>query len=89
MNMTGIQYLTDEKGKRVAVQIDLEKYAKLWEDFEDALLVKERLKEPRSSLTTLEEASERYSFENALKFWNAHRVDLSGFTFNRDEANER
>jgi hypothetical protein len=36
-----------------------------------------------------EEETKRYSFENALKFWNAHRTDLSHFTFDRDEANER
>ncbi len=52
--MTGIHYLIDEKGKRIAVQIDLQKYAKLWEDFEDALLAKERLKEQRSSLNAVE-----------------------------------
>jgi len=31
----------------------------------------------------------RYSFENAMKFWRDHRVDLSRFVFNRAEANER
>jgi hypothetical protein len=31
----------------------------------------------------------QYSFENALKFWRAHRVDLSNFKFDREEANER
>jgi hypothetical protein len=36
-----------------------------------------------------EEEASRYSIENALKFWNAHRVDLSHFKFDRDEANER
>ena len=36
-----------------------------------------------------EEETNRYSFENALKFWKEHRVDLSNFKFNRDEANER
>ncbi len=33
--------------------------------------------------------ADRYSFENAMKFWRAHRVDLSNFKFNREEANER
>ena len=36
-----------------------------------------------------ENEAKQYSFENALKFWNAHRVDLSNFKFDRDEANER
>jgi len=36
--MTGIQYVTDEKGRRVAVQIDLKKHRELWEDIEDVLV---------------------------------------------------
>ncbi len=35
------------------------------------------------------EEAERYSFANALRFWKAHRRDLSRFTFHREEANER
>jgi hypothetical protein len=87
--MSGIQYVTDDNGRRIAVQIDLQKYANLWEDFEDALLTKERLKEPQTSLDTYEEERKRYSFEKAIEFWDAHRVDLSHFTFNREEANGR
>ena len=30
--MSGIQYVTDEKGRKVAVQIDLKKHRELWED---------------------------------------------------------
>jgi hypothetical protein len=40
--MTGIHYVTDEKGRRIAVQIDLERHRELWEDFEDALVAEER-----------------------------------------------
>ncbi|MGD1097094.1 MAG: hypothetical protein ABSB35_34550 [Bryobacteraceae bacterium] len=36
--MTGIQFLTDEKGRKVAVQIDLRKHGALWEDFYDGLI---------------------------------------------------
>lgn len=36
--MTGIQYLTDEDGRKVAVQIDLREHAELWEEFEDVLV---------------------------------------------------
>lgn len=45
--MTGIQYVTDEKGRRVAVQIDLtsKKLRDLWEDFEDVLVSQSRMKE--------------------------------------------
>jgi hypothetical protein len=43
--MTGIQFLTDEKGRKVAVQIDLRKYGALWEDFYDGLVSERRRKE--------------------------------------------
>ena len=35
--MEGVRYLTDEKGKRVAVQLDLETYGEQLEDFFDEL----------------------------------------------------
>jgi hypothetical protein len=35
--MTGIQFVTDEKGRKVAVQIDLKKHRELWQDIEDVL----------------------------------------------------
>ena len=40
--MTGIRYVTDETGRRVAVQLDLDQHRELWEDIEDALLAEER-----------------------------------------------
>ncbi len=43
--MTGIQYVTDEKGRPVAVQIDLKKHADLWEDFQDLMVCAKRKKE--------------------------------------------
>lgn len=43
--MTGIHFLTDEKGRKVAVQIDLRKHKTLWEDFYDGLVSEERRKE--------------------------------------------
>ena len=36
--MTGIQFVTDEKGRKVAVQIDLKKHRELWQDIEDVLV---------------------------------------------------
>jgi len=35
--MKGINYVTDDKNKKVAVQIDLEKYGELWEEFMDII----------------------------------------------------
>ena len=40
--MTGIQFVTDEKGRRVAVQIDLKRHKALWEDIEDVLVSRSR-----------------------------------------------
>jgi hypothetical protein len=44
-NMYGIQYVTDEKGRKVAVQIDLKKYGVVLEDFWDGLISESRRKE--------------------------------------------
>lgn len=43
--MTGLQYITDEEGRRVAVQIDLRQHAALWEEFEDVLVSESRRNE--------------------------------------------
>jgi hypothetical protein len=40
--MTGIQFITDEAGRRTAVVIDLKKHNALWEDIEDVLLSRSR-----------------------------------------------
>ena len=40
--MTGIRYLTDEDGRKIAVQIDLRQHAELWEEFEDVLVSESR-----------------------------------------------
>lgn len=43
--MTGIQFLIDEKGRKVAVQIDLRKHGAVWEDFYDGLVSERRRKQ--------------------------------------------
>jgi len=48
--MNGIQYLTDEKGRKIAVQIDLKKHRELWEDIEDVLVSRSRQDERRIPL---------------------------------------
>jgi hypothetical protein len=40
--MTGIQFVTDAKGRKVAVQIDLRKHRALWEDLQDILVSRSR-----------------------------------------------
>ena len=51
--MEGIQYVTNEKGERIAVQIDLRKHGDLWEDLYDSLTARKRAKEPRETLDTV------------------------------------
>ena len=51
--MQGIKYVTDEKGNRIAVQIDLKKYGEIWEDFFDVLTAKRRQNEPRETLASV------------------------------------
>jgi hypothetical protein len=48
--MKGIQFVTDDKGQKTAVLIDLRKYGELWEDFYDGLIAAKRADEPRESL---------------------------------------
>jgi hypothetical protein len=43
--MTGIQYVTDEKGRKVGVLIDLKTHKAVWEDFHDGLISESRRKE--------------------------------------------
>ncbi len=40
--MTGIQFVTDADGRKVAVQIDLRKHRALWEDLQDVLVSRSR-----------------------------------------------
>jgi hypothetical protein len=54
--MTGIQYVTDEKGRKVAVQIDLKRYRELWEDIEDVLVSRSRRGEKRIPLEKVKRA---------------------------------
>jgi hypothetical protein len=45
--MTGVQFITDEKGRKTAAVIDLRKHRALWEDFEDVLVSRSRRNEKR------------------------------------------
>ncbi|NDE89997.1 MAG: hypothetical protein EB059_02500 [Alphaproteobacteria bacterium] len=51
--MTGIQFLTDEKGRKVAVQIDLKTHQDLWEEFQDILVSRSRKSEKRIPLSKI------------------------------------
>jgi hypothetical protein len=43
--MTGIQFITDEKGRKTGVLIDLKKHGAVWQDFWDGLVAESRRKE--------------------------------------------
>jgi len=43
--MNGIQFLTDEKGRRTAAVIDLKKHGTVLQDFWDGLVVESRRRE--------------------------------------------
>lgn len=43
--MGGIQFVTDEKGRKVGVLIDLKKHGAIWEDFWAGLVSESRRKE--------------------------------------------
>jgi hypothetical protein len=43
--MEGIHFVTNEKGKKIAVQIDLDRYGELWEDIHDQLVAASRTRE--------------------------------------------
>ncbi len=43
--MTGIHFITDDKGRRTAAVIDLKKHKALWEDIQDVLTSQSRAQE--------------------------------------------
>ena len=49
----GVQFVVDNSGRKTAVQIDLKKQGRLWEDFDDRALGKQRASEPRESLESV------------------------------------
>ena len=53
--MEGIQYIIDDKRKKTAVLIDLNKYGEIWEDFYDILIARLRAHESRESLESVRE----------------------------------
>jgi hypothetical protein len=47
--MSGIDFVTDERGQKKAVLIDLKKHGRLWQDVYDAFLAESRKKGPFES----------------------------------------
>ena len=53
--MNGIQFVTDEKGRKTGVLIDLKKHKALWEDIWDGLVSEARRKEKGIPLEKVKE----------------------------------
>lgn len=53
IEMKGIQFVTNNKGERVAVLIDIKRHSELWEDIYDSLTARERAEEPRESFESV------------------------------------
>lgn len=53
--MKGINFVTDETGRKTAVLIDLRKYGELWEDIYDSLVAGQRANEQRETLESVKE----------------------------------
>ena len=57
--MKGIQFVVDDKGEKIAVQVDLRMYGELWEDLYDSLIARQRADEPRESLESVKATLKR------------------------------
>jgi hypothetical protein len=51
--MEGIQFVTNDKGEKVAVLIDLARHGEIWEDIYDQLLAEERANDKRLPYATV------------------------------------
>ena len=51
--MEGIHYVTDDKNRKIAAQIDLKKYGEMWEDFLDVVESEARKNEDTITLDEL------------------------------------
>ena len=47
MNMKGVQFLSDARGRKTAVLLDLRRHRRIWEDVYDAMVAEGRKSEPR------------------------------------------
>lgn len=68
MAVSGIQFVTDSDGNRVAVLLDLTKWSELWEDIYDNIVADARSEEPKSSLTEFEAELRAEGLMNELNF---------------------
>ena len=72
--MDGIQFVTDARGRKRAVLIDLEKHGDLWEDLHDIMVVRSRKSEPRVSLKSVLESHHKRANRRKAKAIKARRT---------------
>ncbi len=53
IDLPGIRFVVDGRGRRTAVVIELDRHGELWEDMFDRLRSDERRTEPRESLASV------------------------------------
>jgi len=53
MGLPGVQFVTDESGRRRGVLLDLRRHGEIWEDIYDALVARQREDDPRESLESV------------------------------------
>jgi hypothetical protein len=53
--MRGVQFVTDDRGKKTAVLLDLTEWGEVWEDFFDVLVSESRKDEPTVSWEELKD----------------------------------
>ncbi len=65
--MDGISYITDEKGKKNAVVIDLKMYSRIWEDIYDTINANDRVNETTENEETISKMKKyEISFARAI-----------------------
>jgi hypothetical protein len=57
--MKGIDFVTNKRGQKTAVLIDLKRHGQLWEDFYDSVVARNRAREPRETLDAVKDRLRR------------------------------
>jgi len=65
--MEGIFYILDDQNKKRFVQIDLDKYGDLWEDFYDILIASSRKDEERIPYDQVKDELKTYGKLSCMK----------------------
>ena len=76
VQLKGVQYVTDNAGKRTAVIISLEEWGELWEDIYDVLVSQARKDEPAVSWETLQAEMGEEEMSRELKFLYDEGADV-------------